>query len=439
MERLEIRNFLTIQEADIDVKRFTILIGPQASGKSIIAKLLYFFREFLNKQFIRSIRNFEDKRDLQKASLEKFEQLLPLNDADKQEFSIVYRCGEVEVVISRKLGTGKQFALHLDYSENLAVLHREAQVIYLQSRQQTDLLEQEDTGFFEKKESEFSEVIINHVYKSEYKYAFRPSVFIPASRSFFANLQQNVFSFLANNIPIDPLIKEFGSVYELSKARYSRCEKEGFPIFALTPQQVRDWPLTSKFLLSHAEKVLAGKYFYEKEQDWIVTERGHINLVNASSGQQEALPMLIVLLTRPLYSSQSRPVTFFIEEPEAHLFPFAQKNVVELLVRLHNLTGCNYLITTHSPYILTALNNLIYARNLSQQNNEALREQINGVVPSEIQVSFDDVSAYTIEDGKVKSILDPELNMIGASVIDEVSNEFDAVFSKLLELEATHG
>ena len=50
---------------------------------------------------------------------------------------------------------------------------------------------------------------------------FSESVFIPASRSFFANLQKNIFSFLAENIDIDPFMKEFGSKYELAKKLYS--------------------------------------------------------------------------------------------------------------------------------------------------------------------------------------------------------------------------
>ena len=50
MESLEIQNFLTIREAKLDVRRFTILIGPQANGKSVVAKVLYFFRNFLTRK-----------------------------------------------------------------------------------------------------------------------------------------------------------------------------------------------------------------------------------------------------------------------------------------------------------------------------------------------------------------------------------------------------
>ncbi len=45
MEKLLIHNFAGLKEVTIEVSPITGFIGPQASGKSVIAKLLYFFRE----------------------------------------------------------------------------------------------------------------------------------------------------------------------------------------------------------------------------------------------------------------------------------------------------------------------------------------------------------------------------------------------------------
>jgi predicted ATPase len=43
-ERLIVKNFLCLEDIDIEVKDFLILIGPQAAGERLCAKLLYFFR-----------------------------------------------------------------------------------------------------------------------------------------------------------------------------------------------------------------------------------------------------------------------------------------------------------------------------------------------------------------------------------------------------------
>ena len=52
METLEIRNFLTIKEANIVIKKINVIIGSQATGKSIIAKLIYLFQSFLSEELI---------------------------------------------------------------------------------------------------------------------------------------------------------------------------------------------------------------------------------------------------------------------------------------------------------------------------------------------------------------------------------------------------
>lgn len=40
-QHLHVRDFGPIQSCDIEVQRLTVLTGPQASGKSTLAKLIY--------------------------------------------------------------------------------------------------------------------------------------------------------------------------------------------------------------------------------------------------------------------------------------------------------------------------------------------------------------------------------------------------------------
>jgi predicted ATPase len=42
-QRFEIRNFGPISNVDLDVSDYMVFIGPNAIGKSTIAKLIYFF------------------------------------------------------------------------------------------------------------------------------------------------------------------------------------------------------------------------------------------------------------------------------------------------------------------------------------------------------------------------------------------------------------
>ena len=43
MQKIIIKNFGPVQDAEIEIKKVLVLIGEQASGKSTIAKLIYFF------------------------------------------------------------------------------------------------------------------------------------------------------------------------------------------------------------------------------------------------------------------------------------------------------------------------------------------------------------------------------------------------------------
>ena len=61
MPKLVVRNFINIREAEIDMdKTLVIFIGETASGKSVLAKLLYLFQELIRdfRQHIRQINSY---------------------------------------------------------------------------------------------------------------------------------------------------------------------------------------------------------------------------------------------------------------------------------------------------------------------------------------------------------------------------------------------
>lgn len=45
MEKLTVKNLGPIKDFTMETNRLTVLIGPQASGKSLLAQMLYFFNE----------------------------------------------------------------------------------------------------------------------------------------------------------------------------------------------------------------------------------------------------------------------------------------------------------------------------------------------------------------------------------------------------------
>ncbi len=50
-KKLIIKDFGPIKKVDIDLSKYIVFIGPQASGKSTIAKAVYFFRSLRDDLF----------------------------------------------------------------------------------------------------------------------------------------------------------------------------------------------------------------------------------------------------------------------------------------------------------------------------------------------------------------------------------------------------
>jgi energy-coupling factor transporter ATP-binding protein EcfA2 len=72
--RLIIKNFGPITDLDIEIKKYNILIGPQASGKSTIAKLLCMIHDFFKQE--KNNPNIEDKSSSDKKPIILFVKLL---------------------------------------------------------------------------------------------------------------------------------------------------------------------------------------------------------------------------------------------------------------------------------------------------------------------------------------------------------------------------
>lgn len=418
MEKLHVKNFLVIKNAEFDVGKINLIIGSQANGKSVLAKLLYFFREFLTGTYIESVRNFGIKKDLEKKALSKFEKYFPKYTWSSRQFEIIYTADEITIhIIRQKLKSG-QIQLKFDYSASLVSLHKKLKISYKKKQSEA---QEEHVGIGSVPDV-FLDVIEECIFNNDIGLNFNAPMFIPASRSFFATLQKNVFSFLASDIDIDPFIHNFGSHYQRAKRFY---EGEAFREKSLEK-------IKRKINLI-VESILVGKYKYEDDQDWIEQEGEKVNLTNASSGQQEALPMLLVMAMSSLSISDNKKMTLFIEEPEAQLFPVSQKHIISLIGLIYNMAKHDFVITTHSPYILTAINNMVLAYDIAREKGG---DKLNGIVDQDFAIKYEDVRAYTIKDGVLISILDKETRLIGANVIDSVSDEFDMVFDKLLNTQA---
>ncbi len=112
-------------------------------------------------------------------------------------------------------------------------------------------------------------------------------------------------------------------------------------------------------------------------------------------------------------------VSFFIEEPELNLFPATQRNLTYQLVK-GALKGDNKLfITTHSQYILYALNNCMMGHIVKDKIPAADKEK---VTCKDAWVNPEDVSVWKITDGSICSIQEED-GLIGSNYFDDTMQE----------------
>lgn len=390
-ERVKVRDFLAIRFGELVVDDVTAVIGPQASGKSIYAKLIYFGRTYLEEYFTSVFSKDFDIRSFKKVQTKRFLALFGNFNGYSGGFEVDYSFGDYELQISR------QSERHIvKISTNSIVdkcggqLKREYQRFVVESNKDPRQAPRGPSEYLFRLKPEGAKAFFESVPKV---------LFVPASRSFYSALSEEIFTFLASDERIDPLIAQFGSFYEFAKRK---ADGEWY-----SPKSVQKQTET---LNRAIRPVVAGDFHREQSKDYIRTAWGRVPLRSSSSGQQEALPLLFSLLDYP--GSVSGSHLLIIEEPEAHLFPTAQKYVLDLMMQRVMETECEVLLTTHSPYVLACINTHI-AR--LQSKKVRLGRAIK-------------VSAYMAHDGGIESIIEPDSGLIDTNLLDDVSQSIATEF-----------
>ncbi|MES2418317.1 MAG: AAA family ATPase [Bacteroidota bacterium] len=234
---------------------------------------------------------------------------------------------------------------------------------------------------------------------------FNP-IYIPAERVFFSTLSQSIFSLINSDISLPKWLIDFGAKFE--KAR------SGIKSFRMD--------------------FLNATYEYRDGADYIdLSNSTSIKLGQASSGIQSIVPLLLVIQHNTKNSKEEDDI-FVVEEPELNLYPSSQKDLIEFIIGRVNQSNDKLIITTHSPYLLTSIDNLIQAENVAEDKPQ-LSKDVKKLVPKSLWINYDNVACYYFNEGKAKSTLDNELKSIGPSNIDDVSTGLSETFESLLTLK----
>ena len=412
-EKLVVHKFLNLKDIEIETNKFNIIIGPNAQGKSNLLKLLNYFKMALNTILFELYKNKDENVDLIiNGNFQYiFEDIFSFSLFKDEKFHIEYIIDvENKIKILKKNSNDFQTIL----SDSLKNKFLKLSKVY----NSLDKLE-----FFNLLDALETEK--NKIFNNGNRFS---SWFIPEARLNFYFLKDIIFNIIAYN---KNMKEKLGFIYQNFLSNFERNNNiffdEELSIVNVDSRNIKE--IIKEILKAEYIKVGSSKFALKLENDKI------IQILDSSSMQREILPIIISLAVN-LAKSKNISFNYFIEEPETHLYPATQKDLVEFFAMVYNQTDreTRYFITTHSPYILTSLNNLIKADNVFKAKPDKEKE-IEKVVDRDKWVSFDDVSAYFLEDGKLSDIMDYEYKQIKAEEIDRISDIIMEDYDKLLDIE----
>jgi predicted ATPase len=176
---------------------------------------------------------------------------------------------------------------------------------------------------------------------------------------------------------------------------------------------------------------------YQKEngQDYIILPNGKgLLLSESASGFQAMIPALIVF---DYLSEDKTKKSYTFEEPELNLFPVAQKSLIEFLAEKVLSHGHQMIITTHSPYILTSINNLLFASKIQTEYPQST-EKLVDVSGLNRFISSKDMAIYYLSNEEEincsVNLIDKETGMIPENDLDSASDDIMDVFDRLMSV-----
>ncbi len=401
MRRLIVKNIGPIKFVDISLNRVNVFCGPQGSGKSTIAKIISFCT-WLEKN----------------------------NDSTLK----VQMSGLIDYLKS-------YHHMNTYFSEDSSLLYSGDNLVFAYNCNKIPF----DVSSYNRSCFRENEVVFTQVQKAK-----NPKViYIPADRNFVASVPN-----LKRYAEDDDSLQGFVNDWFDAKRHYT----------TETPLSINP---------------IGVKYYYnaKSDMDYFVSDKGDkIQLREASSGFQSIGPLYVMLdwMASRLYetnkpfspeedqqirsildnfsgSTDSKQIgnvvdrlkgfisgkvythtQFIIEEPEQNLFPQTQRDLLYRILEVTN-HGRNHhvVITTHSPYVLYALNNAMLAYLVKDSIPQEVSKNVTSM---NYCVNPSDISVWEISEGEIRNIQDVKNNnLIRNNYFNQVMRGIMGEFNSMLD------
>jgi AAA15 family ATPase/GTPase len=430
MQNLTIQNLGPIHELNVDIDKVNLLIGEQATGKSTISKCVYFFKNIKNvilEDIYAKIISSEEGKPIPKslnAPLKEIFIKLFGFSWDLNEALYLKYVFEDSLFIEVKLNIGDRGKKYIGIYFSPVLLEK---IKYAEKRFITQYLSSTSDAalpfsFINSERARLhSEILtaINDIFNDGME-----TYYIPAGRNILT-LMFNQKTKIDYNA-MDLVNRNFMRFIESIQSKFDMGIKQVHKYF---PVDERGFDV-----VKHVHTItscLKGDYHYNKGEEYLSLNDGTKVKINfASSGQQELLWLLLQLYILLLKDERAFVI---IEEPEAHLYPSVQKYIFDYIVHFANLNNSGVLVTTHSPYILMSANTLYKAGALHVTGK---KEQVNKLLGKNNYIHPDSFTAIKLSaSGRYDDLVDKQSRELQISLIDEISDEINTVYSELFYLE----
>ena len=411
MAKLIVRNIGPIKDVDIELKKVNVFMGPQGCGKSTLAKIISFC-SWLEKDI----------------------------DATGK--------AEIEGLVSLMMKFHKMEGYFRDDSElayigdNVGFFYRFPEPFPLCWKS-----DEYNTSHFRDEEFVFHKV----------QRSVNPKViYIPAERNFVSvvpNLQKYAeqddslqsfvndwFDAKRHYTKESPMpVTNLGLNYYYNKSvdldYLSLGAKSQIPLTSASSgfQSIVPLAVLVKWLSSGIYE--ENKPFSPAENEKVRNLLAHLS-GNTNESEAELVERLRGFIQGRVYSHTQ----FIVEEPEQNLFPQTQMDLLyHLISEINHGRNHRLVLTTHSPYVLYALNNCLLAYLVKDKVDEEIVEQI---APVKYALNPEDVSVWSIKDGCVRNdkgephkTIQDKRGLIRKNYFKEVMRQVMSDFNTLLEYD----
>ena len=431
MRKLIIHNVGPIRNVDINLNRVNVFIGPQSSGKSTIAKIVSSC-SWVEKE----VATMMDENAVADANaflslMVDFHKMINYFD---EESEVLFETDVIRVSLK-----GRQKSIQLKDQK----AYRREKICYIPSERNSVTLP-ELQGFefgqtnlrsflfdwFNARES-YGEDNKTDILDLGVRYFYDPSEIKYKDQIEHINGKTyriplgSASSGLQSVIPLQIMIQYYSNQY--------------FDLFAEKTSYDSEVKLR-KIRQKLTEAIVLQKMFPD---EYNTANRGE--LIKKVNGLLHKADAKAVSVLRDFQSEMERltvpeRTSFIIEEPEQNLFPQTQMDLLfNIISEIKNERNHKLLMTTHSPYVLYALNNCLMAYLVKENLEENVKTEIDCV---KYALNPKEVSVWSLKDGCVRNEKDEingtiqdERGLIRKNYFNEVMRQVMGDFNKLLEYD----